>query len=88
MVYNPDPSKRRGNCKKIQRGGKQFCFWRNGCIMAELILLRQEGLANEKMKIFILQDLKIYFVLERHLKNIPRKIFNIFVISQIYHTSD
>ena len=56
--------------------------------MAELILLREEGLANEKMKIFILQDLKIYLVLERHLKNISRKIFNIFVISQIYHTSD
>ena len=55
--------------------------------MSELVLLRKEGLANEKMKNFILQDRKIYFVFERYFKSISVKIFNIFVITQIYHTN-
>lgn len=55
--------------------------------MSELVLLRKEGLANEKMKNLILQDRKIYFVSERYFKSISVKIFNIFVITQIYHTN-
>ena len=87
MLYNPATPKMRGYCKKFQGRVREFYFWRSGCVMSELVLLRKEGSANEKMKNFILQDRKIYFVFERYFKSISVKIFNIFVITQIYHTN-